>query len=105
MTPGTHRPIALVAWCCSTIAGALLIWLAGRYRPAFETWVSADPRPRATITIAVMGVLTSGPLLGLAVYFWYRRLRPLAVLCASLAVGLAFALWRFVVLVLKPTHT
>ena len=105
MTTRSNRTIALVAWCCSTIAGALLIGLAGRYRPAFELWVSADPRPRATITVAVMGALTSGPLLGLAVYFWSRRLRPLAVLCASLAVGLALALWRFVVLVVRPTHT
>lgn len=84
--------------------GAVLIALALHYRLDFEVWVREDLRARVRLVMGVLTLLTSGPLLGMAVYCWRaaatrgRMLRFLAVFSGTSGLLLAFLLWRFLFL-------
>ena len=70
----------------------------------FEQWVREDPHTRVRLIIGVLTLLTSGPLLGMAIYCWRaaatkgRFLRYVAMFSGVSAALLAFLLWRFLFL-------
>jgi len=53
-----------------TILGAALIAAARAYRPELEAWVQQDLTTRLRVVIAVVTIVTLGPLLGMAWYSW-----------------------------------
>ena len=72
---------------------------------AFETWVREDLHTRVRLIIALLTILTSGPLLGMSIYCWRAAatkgamLRYLAVFTGGSGLLLAFLLWRFLFLI------
>lgn len=53
-----------------TVLGVALITTAGELRSDLEDWVKEDPKVRLRMVMAALMLLTMGPVLGLAVYFW-----------------------------------
>lgn len=86
-----------------------MIALAESYRSDLDAWVRQDLHARVRIVLAVLTLLTSGPLLGLAVYCWRaaktrgRMLRFLALFSGGSGLLLAFLLWRFLFLIEQTT--
>lgn len=66
--PGRRAAIVIIVG--GAVAGVVLLAATGHFRPQFEHWVQQDPRPRATMVIAIAAVATVGPLLAAAVYLW-----------------------------------
>lgn len=75
----------------------------------FEAWVREDLHTRVRLVIAVLTLLTSGPLIGMAVYCWRaaatkgRMLRYVAIFSGGSGLLLAFLLWRFLFLIEQAT--
>ena len=67
--PAARRMIGVVIGC-GALAGAVLITLGTRFRPAFEAWVERDLPARLMVVVVALLILTSGPVLVLAAYFW-----------------------------------
>jgi hypothetical protein len=64
------RRIALAIVGGGALLGLVLLSVADRSRPQFEAWIRQDFQTRLRITIAAMTLLTTGPLLAFAGYFW-----------------------------------
>lgn len=62
------RRAAIAILISGALVGASLLAAADRFRPRFERWVEEDPRPRATMVIAIAAIATIGPILGVATY-------------------------------------
>ena len=67
--PDARRTILVIVGV-ATVAGALLIGAAMRFRPALESWLQQDPRGRLPMVVAVMMLLSAGPVLALSAYLW-----------------------------------
>jgi len=71
------RRIAVAIVACGTVVGVVLITVARRFRPEFETWLEQDLSARLTFVIMTLTSLTTGPVLGLAAYAWHLGRRVL----------------------------
>ena len=64
------RRTSLVIVGGGALLGVALIRLAGTLRPEFEAWVRQDMSFRPWMVMAVVTLLTAGPVLGLAGFLW-----------------------------------
>ena len=102
MEPRSRKPLLIAA--VGATAGAILIGIGWSYRDAFNRWVLEDPRSHIRIVMGIVTMVTSGPLLGMAIYCWRaaatqgRALRYLAMFTGGSGLLLAFLLWRFLFL-------
>ena len=75
----------------------------------FEAWVREDLHTRVRLIIAVLTLVTSGPLIGMAIYAWRaaatkgKWLRYLAIFSGVSGLLLAFLLWLFLFLIERST--
>ena len=104
---GRNAQLATVA--IAGAIGAVVIALAEHYRSDLDAWVRADRLVRVRLIMGVLTVLTSGPLLAMAVYCWRLGasrgaiLRVVAIFSAASAVLLAAVLWRLLFLLEQGT--
>ena len=92
------RKIAIVG---GAVNGAVLLYVALRFRPEFATWLRQDPRGRIQIVVIVFIALAL-PVLVFAGYLWRlagrapraRVLRALAVMLAPAGLLLIALFWR-----------
>jgi hypothetical protein len=62
---------------CGMTVGIAVIVVASQLRPEFEAWVRQDLCARLKLVIAVLTLITVGPVLGLAGYCWHLGQRIL----------------------------
>ena len=65
----------LVIVGAGAILGVLLMSVAASLRPDFEAWVRQDLNVRVRMVIFALTLLTAGPALGMAGYFWHLGYR------------------------------
>jgi hypothetical protein len=70
---GESKRWAVVILSTGTAAGAALIMLFARFRPALEEWVCSDPGlfpERIRLIMIGVAALCVGPLIAIAIYLW-----------------------------------